>query len=163
MKTWEIITMSFLMAVVATIGTAGMALAYTNSSDIIGGVVVPAACIVTLNGSAIDFGSLAPGLDTGATNQIIQVTNDGNTLTTSVTIEATQWSDGGTNTMVVGQTEWNNTGFTYGEGTALTGSPVSIGSNLAAGGTQNLFFGVGVPVQQAAATYNQTITVTMNC
>ena len=120
-------------------------------------------CIVSLSTNAIDFGSVAPGTDTGNTNQQVTVTNSGNTPATNVTIKGNDWSDGGTNTMPVGQTEWSTSAFTYGSGTALTTSDAVVTTNLANGNSITIYFGVGVPSGQAAGTYNQTITITMNC
>lgn len=160
MEKTKVIALSVVIALFAT----GVVHAYTNSSTIQGQVVVPSACIATLNSSSVVFGSVTPGSNTGAANQAVSVLNNGNTQATNTTITGTTWSDGGVNSMAVGQTQYGVSGFTYGAGTALTTSPVSLtGGNLAAGGSLAVYFGVGIPVQQAAATYNQTITVSMNC
>ena len=159
---------AILFVLAAIIGFAAIGIVYADSDDevITATVTVPEACILSLNTTSINFGSVSPGTDTGATNQVVEVTNNGNILAVNTTIEGTQWEDttDGTFTMVVGQTEYNTTGFTYGAGTALTGSPVTItGGNLAAGTSLNVFFGVAVPAQQTAGTYEQNITITMNC
>ena len=156
---------AILFVLAAIIGFAAIGIVYADSDDevITASVTVPEVCIVSLNTTSINFGSVSPGTDTGATNQVVEVTNNGNILAVNTTIEGTQWADNG-NTMVVGQTEYNTTGFTYGAGTALTGSPVTIaGGNIAAGASLDVFFGVAVPAQQAAETYEQNITITMNC
>ncbi len=162
MEAWKIVAIFAVLAVTSLLAI-GAVHAYTDSSDITASVTVPAICTVSLNTTTIDFGSVAPGADTGGVNQAVNVTNGGNTQATSTTIKGNDWSDG-THTMPVGQTEWSTSTFTYGSGTALTASDATItGGNLNAGSSLILYFGVGVPSGQAAATYSQTITVTMNC
>ena len=151
------------LLLVFIVATIGMVYAYTESTDITAGVVVPATCVLSLNSSTINFGSVSSNTDTGAANEIVEVSNNGNAITTSVTINGTQWIDAGANNFAVGQTEWFVSGFTYGSGTALSGTATSIGSNIAASGSQNLYFGVEVPSAQVAATYEQNITIIMNC
>lgn len=164
MKIRKTIAMSMFLAIVATLATAGMVTAYTSTQNIEAQTVVPAVCTVGLNDSYIVFGSVSPGTDTGAANQAVLVTNNGNAAAINTTVNGTQWSDGGVNNFVVGSTEWATAGFAYGAGTDMTGTPVAVpGGNLAASATLNLVFGVGVPGGQTAATYNQTIAVTMNC
>ena len=125
--------------------------------------VISPSCIVSLNTSTINFSSVSPGTDTGSTNQVVNVTNSGNAQATNVTIKGTAWSDGGSNTMPVGQTEWGTSGFAYGSGTALTTSDAVVTSNLGAGSSILIYFGLGVPQGQAAGSYTQTITLSMNC
>lgn len=151
------------LAVMGLLLAMNTSYAYTSSANVTGQVTVPAQCVISLNASTMNFGSVAPGSDTGATNQIINVTNTGNAAATNTTIRGTQWSSGA-NTMPVGQTEYNTTSFTYGSGISLTSSDVALtGGNLGAGASLLTYFGVGVPAAQAAGTYNQTITFTMNC
>ncbi len=119
-------------------------------------------CIVSLNTSTINFGTVAPGADTGGVNQAVNVTNGGNTQATSTTIKGNDWSDG-THTMPVGQTEWSTSTFTYGSGTALTASDAIVANNLGAGSNILIYFGLGIPAQQNAGSYTQTITISMNC
>ena len=159
---------TILFVLTAIIGFTAIGIVYADSdSDVItASVTVPEVCIVSLNTTSINFGEVSPGTDTGATNQVVEITNNGNIVAVNTTIEGTNWedTDAGTNTMVVGQTEYDTAGFTYGVGTALTGSPVTIaGGNIAAGASLDVFFGVAVPAQQTAGTYEQNITITMNC
>ena len=162
MEIWKIAALFAILATTSLLAV-GVAHAYTNSSDITATVTVPSVCTVSLNTSTISFSSVSPGTDTGSTNQVVNVTNSGNAQATNVTIKGTAWSDGGSNTMPVGQTEWGTSGFAYGSGTALTTSDAVVTNNLGAGSSVLIYFGVGVPSGQAAATYTQTITVTMNC
>ena len=159
MEIWKVITIFAVLAI-----AIGAAKAYTDSDTITATVSVPAICTVSLDTNTIDFGSVAPGADTGATNQQVTITNSGTATATNVTIKGTDWSDGGTNSFAVGQTEWGTSAFTYGSGTDLTSSDVAItGGNLTKGASLTLYFGVGVPSGQNSASYNQTITITMNC
>ena len=159
METWKIIAVFAVLAI-----AIGAAKAYTDSDTITATVSVPSVCTVSLDTNSIDFSSVSPGADTGNTNQQVTVTNGGNTQATNTTIKGGNWSDGGTNSFLVGNTEWSTSAFTYGAGTNLTSSDVAItGGDLNAGSSITLYFGVGVPSGQAAASYTQTITVTMNC
>jgi spore coat protein U-like protein len=160
MESWKIAAMFAILAVTSLFAISAVR-AYTNSSDITAQVTVPAVCTVSLSANSIDFGSVAPGTDTGSNNQQVTVTNGGNTEATNVTIKGNDWS--GPDTMPVGQTQWATSAFTYGSGNALTASDAVVTTNLAAGSSTTLYFGVGVPSGQAAGTYTQTITVTMNC
>ncbi len=167
MKNWQMLIgiVGFVaLAIVGLLATVDMAYAYTSSNNVTGQVTVPAECMLSLNTSSIGFGSVAAGTNTGATNQVVNVTNNGNAQATNTTTRGTQWSDGGVNNFVVGQTQYSTSGFTYGAGTALTASDVVIaGGNLNKLASLQLYFGVAVPASQNPATYNQTITVTMNC
>jgi len=120
-------------------------------------------CVVSLSTNTISFGSVNPGTNTGSTNQNVTITNSGSGTATNVTIRGTDWSDGGGNTFAVGNTEWSTSAFTYGSGTDLTTTDAAITTNLGAGNSITTYFGVGVPQYQAASSYTQTITITMNC
>ena len=159
MEIWKI------LAVLAIIGVViGAAKAYTSTDTITAQVTVPSICVVSLSTNSIDFGTVNAGADTGSANQQVNITNTGNTQATSTTIKGTDWSDGGVNSFAVGNTEWSTSAFTYGSGTDLTTTDATIpGGNLNPGSSLTLYFGVGVPSGQAAATYTQTITITMNC
>jgi len=159
MEIWKVIAVFAVLAI-----AIGAAKAYTDSDTITAQVTVPAICTVSLSTNSIDFGSVAPGSDTGSTNQQVTVTNGGNTQAINTTIKGDDWSDGGTNTFAVGNTEWSTGAFTYGSGTSLTSSDAAIsGGNLAKGASLTLYFGAGVPSGQNSASYTQTITITMNC
>jgi len=140
----------------------GLAAAYYSQSSVTAQVTVTAACIVRLNASTINFGSLVPG-ENSTSDQIVAVYNDGNTAA-DVQVNGTQWSDGGANTMSVGQTHYSASGgVAYPSMTALTGTPATIISSLAGGANANTYWKVGIPAAQAAASYNQTITFSMSC
>jgi len=158
MEIWKVIAVFAILAI-----AIGAAKAYTDSDTITAQVTVPAICTVSLSTNSIDFGSVAPGSDTGVTNQQVTVTNGGNTQAINTTIKGGNWSDGGTNTFPVGNTEWSTSAFTYGSGTDLTASNVVVTNNLGAGNSITAYFGLGVPQYQTASSYNQTITITMNC
>lgn len=158
-----VLGLAFFAAALGLLVAVDTAYAYSNTTNITAQTVVPAICTIGLNVSSINFGTVNPGADTGAVNQAVNITNTGNTAATATNIKGSGWASGG-NTMAVGQTEYNVAGFTYGAGTDLTAVDAAItGGNLAAGSSVYVYFGVGVPAGQVAATYSQNITLTMNC
>ncbi len=156
---------AILFVLMAVVGLAAMSLAYaqSDSETITADVTVPEVCIVSLNTTTISFGEVSPGTDTGETNEVVTITNDGNVQATETTIEGTDWDDG-VNTMAIGQTVWNTADEDYELGESLTDTAESIiGGDLTAGASLDVFFGVAVPEQQPPGTYEQDITITMNC
>jgi len=149
-------------AVVAFALIAGLAAAYASQTDVTAQVTVTSACIVRLSASSINFGSMIPGQNS-TSDSTVTAYNDGNAAS-DIYANGTQWSDGGSNTMTVGRTRYSSTASqAYGSMTALTGTAAAIVSSLGGGSSAATYWKLGVPVAQAAASYNQTITFSMSC
>jgi len=131
-----------------------------DSSTATATATVPASCGISLNDTAPDFGSVTAGSE--SSEVIIQVSNTGS-VSANVTIEGTNWTDGGSNTFAVGYTKYALTSGTYASKTALTESAVQHMTDLANGDSDDSFLQMSVPSGQAAATYTQTITYTTVC
>lgn len=121
--------------------------------------------LVALNvTSSIDYGTTNPNTDTGSTNQQTTVTNTGN-RSLDVQLSGTDMASGG-DTLDVGQQEYSATSFTYGAGTSLTSSPVTLILSLlqptsgTAPVTDLVYWGIGIPNGTPSGTYSGTNTFT---
>lgn len=115
----------------------------TASSD-----VIEMNTLLALNVTAsISYGTLNPNTDTGATNQTTTVTNTGN-VDMDPQLSGTDMTCSG-NTIVVGQQQYSAVPFTYGAGTSLTTSAVTLNITLpqrtAGVITDTVEWGIGIP------------------
>ncbi len=121
--------------------------------------------------SFIDFGLLQLGTNTGSTNQIIEVTNIGNTrVDILLSAYAVTEQDGNSLSCSYGvipitNLKYNLLGFTYDTGgTAVSSSPVEIDFDLekSTGSTSksNVYFGLQIPI--VSVSNNCTGTVVIN-
>jgi hypothetical protein len=163
-------------------GFVGVAVSQGTSSPTVtaSATVLTPVCLLGVNSDTLNFGTLysgatiAPSASTGIT-----VTNDSTTgISTGLTVSGSAWSDSGfadffgaTNTTVVLATGPANVIYTSTSDTdnytapfALATTPSGLVTNLGPSpATAGLFFGLTVPVGQAADSYTQTITVASTC
>ncbi|OGD34390.1 hypothetical protein A2988_02585 [Candidatus Azambacteria bacterium RIFCSPLOWO2_01_FULL_46_25] len=112
--------------------------------------------------AAINYGSLNPSTDTGATNQTMVITNTGNA---AITIPVSGADMTGPGTIPVSQQKYSLSSFTYSAGgTALTAVSTASGLNLAKPTSTTpvqgtLYWGVGVPNGTPSGSYGGTNTI----
>jgi len=118
--------------------------------------------------ASIPYGSVDANTDTGSTNQSTVVTNTGN-RDMDPQVSGANMTDGGSNTIVVGQQKYADSAFTYSSGgIALTTTPTTINITLpqqttdGGGGvvTDSVLWGLGVPNGTVNASYTGTNTFT---
>lgn len=127
-------------------------------------VIVSTYCQLTVANTAINFGIVSPGFGT-ATNNAVGVNSVGNT-NANVQIEGTTWASLA-NSMTVGNTLWAPNIAGQGVGNALTLVYANTVILPFVAGTipqNNVFFGLlGIPANQPAGIYTQTITFQAYC
>lgn len=125
--------------------------------------IVSASCSLLATPSP-NFGNLNPG-QTSSNDESTTLSNTGTVAATSVTIQGTNWSDGDSNSMFVGQTRWSlSSGQNYDtQMTNVTSSPTSLTSSLSADSSLQIFFKLRIPPHQVGVPYTQTITFTGSC
>ncbi len=142
-------------------------LAYASNQvapNVIATATVPSSCAISLSPTGgFTFASQAPGTNTVTTPNSIVDTNGGN-VGTFAWIYGSNWV-GGASSFGVRNTTWSGASTTgYGSANALTTTTANTGLVVASGGgTATIYFGVGVPVGQAANTYTQNIVITNVC
>lgn len=127
------------------------------------------ASLIALNVSAtIAYGSVDANTDTGTTNQTTTVTNTGN-RDMDPQLSGVNMTDGGSNTIAVGQQRYADSAFTYSSGgAALTTTPTTFNVTLpqqtidGGGGviTDTVLWGLGVPNGTINTSYTGTNTFT---
>ncbi|MCC7290086.1 LamG domain-containing protein [bacterium] len=119
--------------------------------------------------SSLAFGTLLAGDDTGASPQNTTVTNTGNTtLDFEVSGDdlCTNYPTCSGPQIGVGYQEYKITTFTYGAGTGLTTSPVTVDLNLnkstavPSNSTSSFYWGIGIPSPKETGAYTGANTVT---
>ncbi len=129
--------------------------------------------VVTLNAlnvtASIAYGSVAANADTGASNQTTTVTVTGNNaLDTQLSGDdmCTDYPTCSGGVLQAEQEEYDLAGFTYGAGTDLTNSPVTVETVLAkptattSAVTDDLFWGIAIPNGQTPGSYTGLNTFT---
>ena len=115
--------------------------------------------------STIDYGSLNPGSDTGATNQTTVVTNTGNTLL-NPDVSGTNMTGPGASVITVSEQKFSTSLFTYSSGgTVLSLTDQASGITLAKPTsttpvTDDLFWGISVPSGLESGSYTGQNTFT---
>jgi hypothetical protein len=142
----------------------GSVFATSSTSNVLANVVVSSVCEISLAPNAITFGNVAPGTF-HPTNVLVTDSNNGNANANSIDIEGTNWIL----TSSVGFGVSNTTYNMVSSSSAITGVQLSntltpvTGSVVPAGGSNTIYFGVNVPVAQAAGTYTQNIILENSC
>ncbi len=112
--------------------------------------------------SSISYGTLAANSNTAGVNSTTTVTNTGNT-NIDPDLSGTVMTSGG-DTIAVGQQEYATDAFSYGAGTDLTTSPVSLNITLpqrtSGAITDTVSWGIGVPAGTPPGSYTGTNTFT---
>jgi len=130
-------------------------------ADVTGHVTVQPWCEINASPTSLNFlkgvNNLIPG-DTSDSLGVIISMPKGNQPTIPL-VSGTQWT--GTvitpPTMSVGQTGWS---AVLGNSGQLSGTEASIGVAVSHGTSRTVNFNVAIPVDQAADSYTQTITIT---
>ncbi len=119
--------------------------------------------------SSIAFGSVAANADTAATNQTTTITNTGNNaLDTELSGDdmCTDYPGCAGSTLQAEQQEYSLNSFTYGAGTDLTNTPVTVETVLAKPTstttpvTDDVLWGIGIPNGQTPGSYTGQNTFT---
>jgi len=121
-------------------------------------------CGISINPDSISFGDMKP-TDVSTSDQVIVITNNGNSQTTDLIIQGSTWSSGA-NSFSVSQTHYDETvsNDPYDSMKSLTGSDDSLVNNkINSGSSTSVYFKLGIPVAQAQGSYTQTITFTSSC
>jgi hypothetical protein len=137
--------------------------ALTGSGTSSAGVTELLSLIALNVTSSINYGSLTPGANSGATNQSTTVTNTGNVPIDGEISGSAMCIDypvcAGI-TIPVGSQEYATSTFTYGAGTDLTGSATIIQLNLAkptsspSTSTGTIYWGIGIPSPLETGAYS---------
>ncbi len=136
------------------------ALSANTQENLNANVVVSSTCEIGLNTGVINFGSLNGGQSTN-TNSLVTDTNNGN-ANTYLWVYGGNWIAGVTN-FGVSNTLWDRTSDSSFIGNALTLTPANTAEYIPTTASNNIYFGVQIPSAQAAATYNQLITILNTC
>lgn len=102
------------------------------------------------------------------TNVIVTDTDNGGNVASNILLEGTAWTSG-SNSFVVGQTNYNGLSQSSYSGVSLTASLVDTAIQIPAPtvstpSTSNaIYFGLQVPGGTASGTYTQTITFENSC
>ena len=123
-------------------------------------VSVQETCTISLNPSAIDFGSLAAGSSIPTTNAITD-DNTGN-ANAYMLVYGGNWI--GTAQFGVSNTTWAaSSGVQFGSANKLSATPANTLLSVPAAGSNTIYFGLGVPGGAPAGPYAQTITIENSC
>lgn len=143
--------------------TCGMTATDTSTSSATVTDTIEMGSLLALGvSSQIDYGTLLPNTDTGASNQQITITNTGNrAIDPEISgVDMTSGSD----TLTVGNQEYSATTFTYGVGTDLTTTPTTLNLALpqqtSATVTDDVYWGIGIPNGQPSGVYTGTVVLT---
>lgn len=116
--------------------------------------------------SDIDFGNLAQGTDTGAVNELTQVSAQGNTGLNSY-VQGIDMSDGLGHTIAKAYQKYSDAAFTYSSGgTVLTGSDVFLDlrvvktTTTATPAYKSVYWGIAIPTGIPAGNYTGLNTLT---
>ncbi len=141
-----------------------IAAANSTSSNVAASVNVLSYCEIGGVPNTINFGSITNG-QSHDTNSLITANTIGN-ANGNILVYGTTWAYL-SNSFDITNTLWNPTSLNSNGGNALTASPVNTLITLVpvddATGTNNIYFGVNVPLGQAPDTYTQTITLQNSC
>ena len=133
-----------------------LAIPIVMSLNIQASVTVTGTCGITHSSGDLNFGSLAE--DTTSSTKTVGITNTGNIDTTEYQVSGTGWT-GGIYSFGVGQTEYDDGGWT-----ALSGTLTTIGDGvLSPDMEETTDFRVNIPDGQESALYQQTVTFTASC
>ncbi len=119
-------------------------------------------CTVSLNTGAIDFGQISPKSQTYTINSIIDT--DSGSAPSYMYVSGSDWFMGGTDSFGAGNTVWAGaSGTSYAAANALTQSPANTLVYLTAGGSNGIYFGVGIPAGASGGSYTQNIIIENFC
>jgi hypothetical protein len=171
------ITLIAILSPVAIVSAATI----NTVNEITSEVQVSGVCIPTISNSVIAFAQ-GPGVNYVQSGFYAPTANAelvGNSGSGSVAANILiysrsgpasngNWIDGGVGNFLVGNTLWDLKSDTANNGNQLTtsftiGSAADTQVTLSVGSSQDVYFGLNVPVGQPAGTYTQGITISMSC
>lgn len=138
--------------------------ANSDITEVAAGVEMLSLIAISIDPAAIDYGSLAAGANTGATNQEIAVFSTGN-VGIDVDLRGTDMTFS-TFTIPVGNQEYNDSAFTFTAGSDLTASDVELELNVlktllsSSIGTESVFWGIEIPGTAGSGVYTGTNFIT---
>jgi PGF-pre-PGF domain-containing protein len=150
---------------------AGYTASPASGSEIANGVVnivfTPSSptCTVDVSNTAINFGVLGPGQSVDANNAVTD--NNIGSAGAYMFVYGGKWIvQGSSSNFYVSNTFYGNTlvsGIAKSNGFPLASASTNTLLYVKASGTNTIFFGTGIPVNQGSGTYNQIITVENVC
>lgn len=125
-------------------------------------------CGISLSVNAISFGTVKPGSNTVTTGNLVTDTNSGGTVQAVIWAYGGNWMLGGSFGFGVTNTVYaSKSSNTYASAALLTGISANTGIMMTASGgaynSNSIYFGLGIPGGQAAATYTQNIIILNTC
>ena len=143
--------------------------ASTNETEATASVTVNQYIDVTLYNTTIEFGSLDPGAtDTANSNNPLMVSVETTTNTqTNLTIKGTDFTDGGSNVIGIGNMTYYNessVGDSISVQTTYPSPPpfenwINIPDPTTAQENRTIYFWINIPSSQPAASYSSTVTI----
>ena len=179
----NLFNVGILVAVAAvTIFILGMraylpfAVANSTTTNVVATANVEAVCYINLSVNSIDFGSLAPTMNTPTTQNVVDIDKGGN-VAASVIFQATTWNEISNTLTTFGasNTTYSNTYNTpwasaFDDGNYLvTTAEVANGIVVPSPSFSNpstnvpIYFGLAIPPAQTAGQYNQIIYIENTC
>ncbi len=133
----------------------------TSNSPIDVVTVTTTVCTISLSANQINFGLLNPFASTSTVNSITD-TNSGN-VNAYLLAYGSNWISG-SNSFYVSNTVWSPlSGTSYSSSNKLSASATNTLLVIPASGSNTIYFGLGIPGDQAVGTYQQTITLENSC
>jgi len=148
---------NWLTTIKATDDDAG-----SGNTEVSTGVEMSSLIALNITGT-INYGSLAPGGDSGSSPQSTTATNTGN-VGLDIEVSGTTMTGPGT-PIPIGNQEYKATTFTYGSGTDLSGTPTEMELNIlktittGSPATKSLYWGLGIPAGQLSGAYSGSNTI----
>ncbi|MDE1762279.1 MAG: hypothetical protein KGH78_03760 [Candidatus Micrarchaeota archaeon] len=163
-----ILAIAIAITVLSMIGPIGVLFAAGTTFNGIGvNFIISGVCTPVLSNSLINFGSVTPGSFAPTANA--ETVTDSGSVGSNIVLYSTSTTTGnwvsGSLSFLVSNTVWDGASHA----STIVGNQLS---NTITTDTQifvpvsssnNLFFGLNVPVGQAAGTYTQGITVSLSC
>ncbi|MDE1828005.1 MAG: hypothetical protein KGH65_02495 [Candidatus Micrarchaeota archaeon] len=139
--------------------------ANSGSTNVVATVNVQTTCVLAVSNTAVNFLTVNPGASTGVVNAVAD-TNNGN-VGAYIWISGSNWIGANiainffvTNTIYSNALSSEGAGFLFNSVGLATGNT---GILVSTAGTNNLFFGVNIPVGQTANAYTQNIVINNVC
>ncbi|MEM3744669.1 MAG: hypothetical protein QW759_02400, partial [Candidatus Micrarchaeaceae archaeon] len=123
-----------------------------------------AVCTISLPTTVINFGSLNPLNNIPTTNAITD--DDTGTVGANILVFGGNWilSANALIEFGVSNTTWSSaSGVSFATANKLTATPAVTGLTVPAGGSNTIYFGLGIPDGAPSGSYSQTITIENSC
>jgi hypothetical protein len=156
------VVFSLIVFVMLAIVSTQTVFAATNTINAITATVtVQAQCTPIISNTLIFFPQTLPGSFAATANGVNVITSG---APSNIAVYGTNWVSGGNNFFVT-NTLWNQvSGQNIGNQLLINGNiPIDTRIPLKAASGNDIYFGVNVPVGQAAGTYTQQIILGLSC